>query len=210
MAKIIEGKKGFVLAFSLLISSIVLVLALGIFNILLKQIILTSSAKDSQIAFYAADAGAECALYWDTHTSRDPSGFPNQQFPYNYTGMLGLSEDNPDSVSLGYPSTSQVDIDLRNSGLFFCGASMVGTDFEVEPTDGIDGIPGPVTFTNFTFNLTSDGKVCAKVRIAKRYNAPVVAGNPKSGFDTIIESRGYNDCNPANQKRVERAIEVKY
>lgn len=202
-------KKGFVLAFSLLISSIVLVLAFGIFNILLKQIILTGSAKDSQIAFYAADAGAECALYWDTHTSRDPGGFPNQQFPYSYTGMFGLSEDNPDVTSFGYPDASQVSADIQNPSLFLCGNSMVA-DFEVEATDGADGIPGPVTFTNFVFNVTNDGKVCSRVRIAKRYNSPVIQGNPKSGFDTIIQSRGYNDCVSGNTRRVERAIEVKY
>jgi hypothetical protein len=208
MANITSYKKGFVLAFSLLISSIVLALAFGIFNILLKQIVLTSSAKDSQIAFYAADAGAECALYWDTHTSRDPSGFPNQQFPYNYTGMFGLSLDNPDRI-LGYPDSSQVSADLANPNLFLCGASMVA-DFEVEDTVGIDSIPGNVTFSNFTFNLTTDGKVCSKVRVAKRFNSPAISGNSRSGFDTVIESRGYNDCNTVNSRRVERAIEVKY
>ncbi len=210
MAIITVYKKGFVLAFSLLLSSIVLALAFGIFNILLKQIVLTSSAKDSQIAFYAADAGAECALYWDTHTSRDPSGFPDQQFPYNYTGMFGLSIDNPDIVSLGYPDSGQVGSDLGGGDdSFSCGTGVMH-DISVEDTSDIDEVPGFVTLSNFAFDTTSDRKVCARVRVSKRYNSAAITGNPKSGFDTIIESRGYNDCESENAKRVERAIEVKY
>jgi hypothetical protein len=43
------------------------VLALGssIFGIAKKQVTLSSIGRDSQFAFYAADNGAECALYWD-------------------------------------------------------------------------------------------------------------------------------------------------
>lgn len=209
MATITLRKKGFVLAFSLLLSSIVLALAFGIFNILLKQIVLTSSAKDSQIAFYAADAGAECALYWDTHTSRDPSSFPDQQFPYNYTGMFGLSIDNPDIVSTGYPDSGQVATELASEESFVCGTGIM-YDISVEDTSDIDEVPGFVTLSNFAFDTTSDRKVCARVRVSKRYNSAAITGNPKSGFDTIIESRGYNDCDSENAKRVERAIEVKY
>lgn len=208
MANITSYKKGFVLAFSLLISSIVLVLAFGIFSILLKQIVLTSSAKDSQIAFYAADAGMECALYWDTHTSRDPSAFPNQQFPYNYTGMFGLSIDNPD-IALSYPDFNQVTLDLGNPEVVTCGVDGMSL-YDVVDTSDIDDIPVPVTLSSFTFDTTTNRKVCASVRISKRYGSPTISGNPKSGFDTIIESRGYNDCDGTNIKRVERALEVKY
>ncbi len=56
---------GFVVLFTVLISVIVLVLATGIFNIALKETELTVSAKESNLAFYAADAGSECALYYD-------------------------------------------------------------------------------------------------------------------------------------------------
>lgn len=209
MANITLRNQGFVLAFSLLLSSIVLALAFGIFNILLKQIVLTSSSKDSQIAFYAADAGAECALYWDTHTSRDPNSFPNQQFPYSYTGMFGLSVDNPDIVDLGYPDAGQVGTELASEEVFSCGTGIM-YDISVEDTSDIDEVPGFVTLSNFAFDTTSDRKVCARVRVSKRYNSGTIIGNPKSGFDTIIESRGYNDCDSANTKRVERAIEVKY
>ena len=60
-----KKQDGFVVLFTVLISVIVLVLATGIFNIALKETELTISAKESNLAFYAADAGSECALYYD-------------------------------------------------------------------------------------------------------------------------------------------------
>lgn len=58
-------KQGFSLLLTVLIVSIILSLALGIGSIVLNQIKLSGTGRQSQIAFYAADAGAECALYWD-------------------------------------------------------------------------------------------------------------------------------------------------
>jgi hypothetical protein len=201
MANMMMQKKGFVLAFSLLISSIVLALAFGIFNILLKQIVLTGSAKDSQIAFYAADAGAECALYWDTHNSRtiinSPEFFDTNGNPlYSYTGMFSLPDGHPDfSIIPPYPNATVLSMYLANQNNFTCGAS-------ISSSPGLNG--GPLGATNFKVNLTSDGKVCALVLIEKGFNIR------DTGFDTIIQSRGYNDCAIGNTRRVERAIEVKY
>lgn len=48
-----------------LTASLLLLLSAAMFNIVRKEIILSSTSRDSQFAFYAADAGAECALYWD-------------------------------------------------------------------------------------------------------------------------------------------------
>ncbi len=58
-------QKGFVILFTVLVSSIVLAIALGITNIALKEVLLSGSARDGEYAFFAADTGAECALYWD-------------------------------------------------------------------------------------------------------------------------------------------------
>lgn len=201
MANITTYKKGFVLAFSLLISSIVLALAFSIFNILLKQIVLTSSAKDSQIAFYAADAGAECALYWDTHTSRTPindvNAFDsNGNYNYSYTGIFAIPDTYPDIV-LGYPEPGLAFEYLDQGGSTFnCG--LVMRDEYSSSGDSVSARTG------FAFDLTSDSKVCAKVLVEKGVN---VGG---SGYDTRIQSRGYNDCNSGSTRLLERAIEVKY
>jgi len=56
---------GFTLLLASLIASILLSVGIGIFNIVFKEFLLTSTARESHAAFYSADAGVECALYWD-------------------------------------------------------------------------------------------------------------------------------------------------
>lgn len=60
-----SGQAGFTLLLSALIASIVLALGASIFRLAQKELILSSVGRDSQFAFYAADTGAECALFWD-------------------------------------------------------------------------------------------------------------------------------------------------
>ncbi len=60
-----SGERGFTLLLAALVSSIVLALGASIFALAQKEVTLSSIGRDSQFAFYAADAAAECALYWD-------------------------------------------------------------------------------------------------------------------------------------------------
>jgi hypothetical protein len=57
--------RGFTLLLAVLVSSILLALGFAIYNIAVKQVILSSAGRESQFAFYAADSGIECALYAD-------------------------------------------------------------------------------------------------------------------------------------------------
>lgn len=57
--------KGFVALFTVLLVSVILAMAVGIASISLKEIVLSSSASEGNKAFYAADSGIECALYFD-------------------------------------------------------------------------------------------------------------------------------------------------
>ena len=59
------ARRGFTLLLAVLISSILLALGGAIFSIVSKQVVLSSSGRESQFAFFAADSGIECALYWD-------------------------------------------------------------------------------------------------------------------------------------------------
>jgi hypothetical protein len=62
-----KNNSGFVMLFAIMLSSIILAIALGIANISLKEVNFSTSAKDTNDAFFAADTGAECALYADIH-----------------------------------------------------------------------------------------------------------------------------------------------
>lgn len=60
-----EHKRGFTLLLSVLIASVLLSLGLAIFSITIRELLLSSTGRESQFAFYAADTGIECALYFD-------------------------------------------------------------------------------------------------------------------------------------------------
>ncbi|MBU1557667.1 pilus assembly PilX N-terminal domain-containing protein [Patescibacteria group bacterium] len=57
--------KGFVLLIAVLLASVFTLIGASIFTISVKELMLSSGGKESQYAFYAADSGLECALYWD-------------------------------------------------------------------------------------------------------------------------------------------------
>lgn len=55
--------QGFVILFTILIAAIIMVIGLGIYSIASRETVLSGTAREAQYAFYAADAGVECALY---------------------------------------------------------------------------------------------------------------------------------------------------
>ncbi len=59
--------RGFTLLVAVVLGAVALSIGLALLDIAYKQSVLASSAKQSQFAFYAADAVLECALYYDQH-----------------------------------------------------------------------------------------------------------------------------------------------
>lgn len=57
--------RAFTLLMSVLIASILLALGYEIYNLAIKEVALSSSGRESQFAFFAADTGVECALWAD-------------------------------------------------------------------------------------------------------------------------------------------------
>ena len=67
-----NNKSGIALIFSMLISSIILAIALGVISVAIKEINFNTSAKNTNEAFFAADTGIECALYNDRSSGTTP------------------------------------------------------------------------------------------------------------------------------------------
>lgn len=63
--KIKTQKRGAVLLISILVSSVVLIVGMGVYQRTYKELLIGSFWKQVQIAFASADAGLECAIYWD-------------------------------------------------------------------------------------------------------------------------------------------------
>lgn len=73
------GSRGFTLMLAALVASVVLSLGTAIFALAQKELTLSSVGRDSQFAFYAADSGAECALYWDIRFQLFPTTTPESK-----------------------------------------------------------------------------------------------------------------------------------
>jgi|SRR3989338_11705082 len=119
--KNIKKEKGFVILFAVLISSVVLLIALGIANIASNENILSSSAREAQNAFFAADTGAECALYWDIKQGYFPAD-TNTVRPSGVNATCGLSSSLSDSSGLDsnqmYSYTFDLDLNKQCAKVF--------------------------------------------------------------------------------------------
>lgn len=60
----INQERGFALLMTLVVVTVVIAIGLTVLDLSTKQIRLSTNAKDSEIAFHAANAGMECARYW--------------------------------------------------------------------------------------------------------------------------------------------------
>lgn len=70
--KDIKKQKGYILLFTILIVSLILAMALGISNVVTKEVVLTRATRGSHTSLFSADAGGECALY---HYNATPNAF---------------------------------------------------------------------------------------------------------------------------------------
>lgn len=97
----INTNKGFALLFAILLSTIILVIALSVSNIAVKELNFSSSAVDTNDAFFAADTGAECALYNDRS---DVNKFPltGSSNPINCNNKNITLSSSPGSNSVTY------------------------------------------------------------------------------------------------------------
>ncbi|MFT6361577.1 MAG: hypothetical protein ACJA2Z_000570 [Candidatus Paceibacteria bacterium] len=84
-----KKERGFVILFSILISSLILLISAGIFNVVQKEVILSSYARESHRAFYAADSALECALFADIIGI----GSPNPVTPFSTINLSNGSFD---------------------------------------------------------------------------------------------------------------------
>lgn len=92
-------QRGFTLLIAVILSSVVLTVGLSLLDVAYKQVVLSSTAKQSQTAFYNADSALECALYYDQ--KQDAFDFttpaPASSLTCSSTPVTGYST-NADSV----------------------------------------------------------------------------------------------------------------
>ncbi len=80
-------ERGVALLFTVLLTSMLLLVALGIANISYKELLFSNEARDSDRAFFAADTGIECALYLDKIGAFPTGTTPPPPEPGNCRGI---------------------------------------------------------------------------------------------------------------------------
>ena len=159
--------EGFTLFIALIVSSLLLAIGFSLSTIILKQLVFANSGKESQLAFYAADSGAECALYWDRkdldgETTFESTFATSSLFDDIFCGTGGLNGAYAQSGRVG--SFSKISTDPEQAT----------TTFYVDYSD--------------PDQLNPNHKACAKVTVFKWIDSSGL--NPVER--TQIDSRGYN------------------
>lgn len=185
-------KNGFVILIAIVVSSLLVSLGVFIANIAYKELVLSTSAKDSQKAFFIADSVIECALRYDF---RDSGFVVNEQ----------------DYADRGYDvSSSQVKI-LCNDYLF-SPDSISTTAATGTGVSAYFGNSFSVYYISYAKDTDSDGIVSDQETLTQ--NAPYakleVIKEDIGGINdkTILRAYGHNKY--LGSGLVERALEVTY
>ena len=117
-----KSKHGFTLLLSILVVSVILSVGLGIFDIMTKELKLSGLGRESQIAFYAADAGIECFFYWEIkHPNLADSAFEPETGVTNTINCAGndiqISGSGPHVFNLPLSNNYCAKIKVTKSGL---------------------------------------------------------------------------------------------
>jgi len=135
--------KGFTIFFAMLVASLALAVGLAIYDLTVRELDISATATQSQYAIYAADTGAECALYWDLH--------------YSNAG----TNNNGGSMSMFSTSSADTQAAGSGSGIAYCNGQDItaSSQWTVQPA---------ASAATTTFNLTlSPQAYCATVVVSK-------------------------------------------
>jgi len=185
--KFLQGNKGYTLLFSIIVASVVLSMAAFILSVSRKQFILTSAARDSTIAIYAADSGMQCIT--------EASGWESRSQDWN-----------------GHVSTSSGPVQLRcskSNGLYDYASFVPYSDSEfLNSGDYISYKAGPI-------QVALPNNTCARLWITDGYDP--TTRRHKVVFESrgynIADSGPCAPVGtpaPANPRAVERAIRMQY
>jgi len=61
-----KRKKGFVILYAVLVAAVVAAIGIAVADLVARQIFLANVARQSQAAYYVADSGRGCLLYWNS------------------------------------------------------------------------------------------------------------------------------------------------
>jgi hypothetical protein len=172
--------RGFTIFFAMLVGSLALSVGFAIYDLTVREIDLSAAASQSQYAIYAADTGAECALYWDSKYAGSGTAFGTSTGATWGTSVICNSQD---IAAMGTPPVPIAALPTGWSAWTKATTATAAT-------------------TTFTLTLLPAQPYCAVVDVGKATVGGIL-------FTTII-SRGYNNCGLSGAARLERTLKVSY
>lgn len=176
---------GFTLLFASLIGSLVFTIGLAILSISIKQLSLTTAGRESQQSFYSADAGIECALLLDRGAGDSSCR----------SGFFGVASST---------APSEISVCDTDSEAYTASEYQQCYGHPIDITREVDSSDADSVISSFTLSDNVDTDICFNVQVVKK-----LVNSNYSYIESIIESRGYNKCNPTNNPNLsiyERAI----
>ena len=83
-------ERGFALLLSIIISSVVLAIGLTLLSLALKQLNLSATSRESEVAFQMANMGMECARYWRDNLATELFNTASPDSAFNSIRCVGL------------------------------------------------------------------------------------------------------------------------
>jgi Tfp pilus assembly protein PilX len=189
----VKNQGGFALLMSLVVVTVVISVGVSVLDLSTKQIRLSTNAKDSEVAFHAANAGMECARYIRRTRASDmelgnaisPTCFGVSASPNTQTEITSGVSGNGKVFKYDYSFSWSSDTRCSQITTLIASSTPLGTGLLISTSSMANLIPG----------YPSVAKTCA-------------AGERCA----VISSRGYNKpCNAiSNYGTVEREVLLQF
>jgi len=191
-----NSKRGFTIFFAVLVAALALSVGVVIYDLLLRSLSLSQLATQSQYAIYAADTGAECALYWDLK-------------------FASISPTDQDGSAFA-TSTLEQSSDIGGASGVVCNNQNITQPSAISNFNNVPSPPAASPNTGWYLSSTNDTTHATTtfwISTASSASAPCVkveVGKYGSPSQTTIVSHGYNTCSAGGSLRLERTLQINY
>jgi Tfp pilus assembly protein PilX len=169
---------GFALLMALLVVGVLITIGLSVLELTIKQVQLATTARDSEIAFHAANAGMECSRYWrreravemETGASINPVCFGISLLsPISPTSLSGdISAGTGEAYLYNYSFTWGTDLDRCTEVTTMVASSSISGATDLVVGNMTTYFPG---YTDGTTKECEPGARCTVMSV-KGYNKP--------------------------------------
>lgn len=193
------SESGFALLITLIVVGVVLSVGLTILDLSIKQVRLSTNAKDSEIAFHAANAGMECAQYWRRKSADEmergqainPVCFGVNAYPNTKKQLPIGSYSDPNPVVIGDGEVFQYEYSFtwgpladRCTRVNTVVASSTLLGVGVTTTKMTTLMPGYPDIDGTNMRYCEAGARCSVISV-KGYNKPCPAGAANFGYGVV-------------------------